>query len=123
MLKGNVAYQHSEDKDTNEDVPDAPQWQTYLNGHWNFLNKWSLNGQWFWVGDRERTEGDARDDVDNYSMFNVSIRRKDIARHWNAALMVKNLLDKDLYEPSKAFIDGDYPMEGRSVFGEVRFYF
>ena len=123
QLKGNVAYQHSEDKDTNETVADAPAWQTYLNGHWNFLPHWSLDAQWFWIGDRQRADGDPRSDIDNYSLVNMSLRRKNIANHWDVALLVKNLFDEDIYESTDIRIPDDYPMEGRSLFGEVRLHF
>ena len=123
QLKGNVAYQHSEDKDTGLMVPDAPQWQAYLNGYWNFQPEWSFDAQWFWIGDRQRAAGDSRQDIDDYSLVNLSLRRKNIAKHVDLALLVKNLFGEDVREPSQMFISGDYPMEGRSIFGEVRMHF
>ena len=123
QIKGNFAYQHSEDEDTDETIPDAPELQTYLNGHWNFLPHWSLDGQWFWIADRNRAEGDPRSDIDDYSLVNLTLRRRSIANHWDLALMVKNLLDEDISEPSDSRLPDDYPMEERSAFGEVRFYF
>ncbi len=123
QLRGNVAYQHSEDKNTSEIVADAPAWQTYLNGHWAFIEHWSLDAQWFWIGDRSRAEGDPRPDIDNYSLVNLTLRRKNIAKRWDVALLVKNLFDEDIYESTDIRILDDYPMEGRSILGELRLYF
>jgi outer membrane receptor for ferrienterochelin and colicins len=123
QLKGNVAYQDSEDKNTGATVPDAPRWQSYLNGHWDFYPEWSLDAQWFWIADRKRAAGDLRPDIDNYSLVNLSMRRKNIYRHWDFALLAKNVFDADIREPSSISIPDDYPMEGRSVFGELRVHF
>ena len=123
QLMGNVAYQHSEDKGTNDTVPYAPQWQFYLNGHWDFLPDWSLDCQYYWIGDRHREPDDPRSDIDDYSLVNLTLRRKNIADHWDFAVLVKNLFDEDAREPSQVSIPDDYPMEERSVFGEVRVHF
>lgn len=123
QLRGNVAYQQSEDRDTGARVPDAPRWQTYLNADWNFQPHWFLDGQWFWIADRPRAGGDPRPDVDDYSLVNLTLRRTDIADNWDVALLAKNLLDQDIYEPTDSRIPGDYPMEGRSLFAEVRYHF
>lgn len=123
QLKGNVAYQNSEDKETGFTVPDAPQLQAYLNTHWNFQPEWFFDAQCFWIGKRERAAGDVRPEIDDYSLVNLSLRRKKISKYIDMALIVKNLLDEDVREPSKSFILNDYPMEGRSVWGEIRFYF
>lgn len=127
QIKGNVAYQHSEDKDTGLTVADAPAWQAYLNGHWDFLPEWSLDMQYYWIGDRHRNRdpmvGDFRDEIDDYSLVNLVLRRKNIADHIDLALLVRNLLNEDVREPSQIFIFNDYPMEGRSIFGELRVHF
>lgn len=123
QLKGNVAYQHSEDKDTGYEVPDAPGWQAYLNAHWAFYPEWYLDAQWHWIGERERAAGDPRPEIDDYSLVNLVLRRKNIAKHWDAALLVKNVFDEDVREPSLMVIPNDYPMEGRSVYGELRMHF
>ena len=130
-FRANLAYQRSEDENTDEIVPDTPEWQFYADANWKFLPEWSLNGQFFWIADRHRADGDPRDDIDDYSLVNLTLRRKNFADHWDAAVSVRNLFDEDAREPSPydpgapdgAYIPNDYLMEGRSVFGEVRFYF
>jgi len=39
------------------------------------------------------------------------------------SLVVKNLFDTDAREPSSAAIPNDYPLEGRSIWGELQYRF
>jgi outer membrane receptor for ferrienterochelin and colicins len=121
LLKGNLAYQDSEDKDTGDPVPDAPKWQAYLNAHWHFLPDWSLDGQYFWIAGRERAAGDIREDIKDNNIVNLTLRRTDIFQNWEVALAVRNLFDEDMREPSTPVITNDYPMEERSYWVELRF--
>lgn len=122
-LKGNAAYQRSKDAKTDAVVPDAPELQFYANAMWDFLPDWSLSGQYFWIGDRHRASGDTRPDIADYDMVNLTLRRKNIVKHWDAALAVRNIFNKDVREPSQAVIRGDYPMEGRAIWGEISCHF
>jgi outer membrane receptor for ferrienterochelin and colicins len=122
-LRGNVAYQRSKDKKTGEIVPDAPGLQFYANAHWEFMPEWSLDGQYFWIGDRHRAAGDPRPKIKDYDLVNLTLRRKNIARHWDFAIAVRNLFDEDVREPSTPAIPNDYPMEGRSFWAELRYTF
>jgi iron complex outermembrane receptor protein len=127
-LRSNAAYQRSENKKLDAVVPDAPELQFYLNPHWTFLPDWSLDGHFYWIGDRHRAQGDPRADIADYALVNLTLRRQNIARHWEAALAVRNLFDEDAripspYDPAAAegaYIPNDYPMEGRSIYGELR---
>ena len=80
---------------------------------------------YFWIGNRHRDAADARPAIADYDLVNLILRRKNILKHWEAAIWVRNLFDEDIREPSPVpgAIPHDYPMEGRSIFGEVRFYF
>ena len=82
-----------------------------------------MDAQWFWIGNRERAVGDPRPDIDDYTLVNLILRRQNIANHINFALLVKNIFDEDVREPSMMTIPNDYPMEGRSIFAEVRINF
>jgi outer membrane receptor for ferrienterochelin and colicins len=54
---------------------------------------------------------------------NLTLRRKNILKHWEFALAVRNLFDEDVREPSQPSIPNDYPMEGRSLWAELRYTF
>ncbi|MGV1100730.1 TonB-dependent receptor plug domain-containing protein [Thiovibrio sp. JS02] len=126
-LRGNVAHQRSENKKLDAVVPDAPELQFYLNPSWAFLPHWTLEGQYFWIGERHRSQGDPRGDIDDYSLVNLTLRRKRIANHWEAAVSVRNLFDEEGRIPSPyaaaapegAYIPYDYPIEGRAIYAEI----
>ncbi len=122
-LKGNFAYQRSKDAATGKVTPDAPETQFYVNAHWQFWPRWSIDGQYFWIGNRHRAEDDTRPDIEDYDTVNLTLRRKGIAKNWDVAFAVRNLFDTDIREPSQPVIPNDYPMEGRSVYGELRCHF
>ncbi len=120
-LRADYAYQHSEDETSQAPVPDAPRKQLHCNPQWEFLPDWSLDAQYYWIGDRRRAAGDTRTEIDDYSLVNLVLRRKGIAGSWAVAFAVKNLLDEDIREPAPAAIPDDYPMPGRSIFVELRY--
>ena len=93
----------------------------YANADWKFMPYWSLDGQYFWVGDRHRATGDIRPQVGAYDLVNLTLRRKSIAKHLDFAFAVRNLFDEDAREPSKPAIPNDFPMETRSVWAELRY--
>ncbi len=125
-LVGNYAYQNSEDEATDEDSGNAPKHQFYVRADWEFLPDWHVTPQWNFVMDRERVEGDARSDIDDYDIFDLTIRSKAFSNRWEVALSARNLFNKRAFEPSlnSAFgpaIPGDLPLARRSVWGELRF--
>jgi outer membrane receptor for ferrienterochelin and colicins len=122
-LRGNYALQHSEDKNTQDDIPDAPRDQAYLNAHWWLRPNWSLDTEYIWVANRPRAAGDPRPDIDDYSLVNLTLRRSHISEHWEAAVGIRNLFNTDARAPSNGIIPDDYPLAGRSIYGEVRFRF
>lgn len=122
-IKGNIAWQQAEDKDTGEDVPDAPQLQFYTNAHWEFLPTWSLNGQWFWVGERQRADDDDREAIDNYNFANLTLRKKELFQNVDLAVAARNIFNQEIREPSQSVIRGDYPMTGQAFWVELSFHF
>jgi iron complex outermembrane receptor protein len=121
-LGGNYAWQNSEDKDTGDRIADAPGQTIYLDARWRFLPDWSFDTQLVDVSDRKRAAGDTRSDIDDYTLINVTLRRKRIAKRWQLAASVRNLFDKDAREPSTGAIADDYPLAERSVYAELRYF-
>ena len=119
-LAGNMAWQQSEDKATGIEVPNTPQFQAYANANWKFLPKWSVDAQWFWIGDRKRATGDTRPAIDDYSLVNLTLRRKNIIKDIDIAFGLRNALDEDAREPSDPAIANDIPLNSRALWAEVR---
>jgi iron complex outermembrane receptor protein len=121
-LGGNYAWQNSEDKETDDHIADAPRQEIYLDARWRFLPDWSLDAQLVDVSDRKRSAGDTRSDIDDYTLVNMTLRRKRIAKHWGLAASVRNIFDEDAREPSTGAIPDDYPLAERSVYAELRYF-
>ena len=130
-LKANFAYQRARNTTVDALVADAPAMQVTLNPRWEFRPDWSLDGQLNWIADRRRAKGDPRDEIDDYELVGLTLRRTNIAKNWEVAIAVRNLFDEDARIPSPyapgnalgAAIPGDYPMEGRAIWGEVSCHF
>lgn len=124
-LKVNASYawQRSEDADTGEKVADAPEHTTYLDLNYRFNRDWQASLQHYWVGSRSRITGDNRAEIDDYHWVNTRLSRSFNQDRLKLSLIVKNLLDTDAREPSSSVIPSDYPLEGRSIWGELQYSF
>lgn len=125
---GNYAFQESEDKDLNENSGNAPKHQFNVRANWEFLPNWYVSPQWNFVMDRERVDGDSRSDIDDYDIFDLTLRSRAFSNRWELALSGRNLFNKRAFEPSQngltgPAIPGDLPLARRSVWGELRFIY
>ena len=123
----NYAYQKSEDDETNDDVGEAPNHQVYGRSEWEFITNWHFDTQVNWVGEQKRVSGDARSPVDDYTTVDITLRKTAAWKTLELKLSVRNMFDEAVYEASPAgaptSIPGDFPMAGRSVYGEVSYTF
>ncbi len=122
-VKANYAWQRSTDQQTDQAIAGAPGQQIYAQADWRFLPGWQLNMQAKRIMDRVRAVGDNRPSVPDYTVVNMTLRRKEIARAWDVALLAHNLLNADAREPSAApgRILYDLPLPGRTLYLEVRY--
>jgi outer membrane receptor for ferrienterochelin and colicin len=112
-LTGNIAVQNSTDETLDVPAAKSPEKQLYLRANW--------------VMDRNRLSDDVRPDIDDYALFDLSVR-KTLANSLEFALTANNLFDEDAREPSPnsdpmPFIPNDLPLSGRALLGEVRYNF
>ncbi len=122
-VNANLSYQRATDAHTGAVVPDVPATKLYVNAHWKFLPDWSLDGQYFRVMDRHRAQGDTRPNIKDYDLVNMTLRKKNIMKHWDLAVAVLNMFDTDAREPGPAVVPNDYPLEHRSFRAELRYRF
>ena len=122
----NYAGQHTENKSTGEQDPFSSQNQFYADLRWKFMSNWQLSSQLNWVGNRDRELTDSRDNIKDYTLVDLTLRRREFMRHWEFALTITNLFDEDSREPS-ALVNGlvvipdDYPLNERAIFVELRY--
>ena len=124
----NYVWQKSTNARTDHEAANAPQQQFYVQANWGFLPDYNLNLRANWVMDREREINDPRASVDDYVLVDMALRRSNLWRKFEAALIVKNLFDEDAREPSPngvpvPLIPGDLPLPGRTIIGEIRYRF
>ncbi len=128
-LIGNYAWQNAEDDDTNTDVPNAPQQQLYLRSVWEVDNNITASAVLNWVADRERSVGDLRSDIDDYTVVDLVVQYRNLIDGLDISLIGKNVFDEDVREPSTGQfpsmpeIPGDYPLEGSSATIEFKYNF
>lgn len=127
-LSGNIAWQQSTDEELDADAGNSPEKQLYVQANWEPSVNWRVNLQANWVLDRNRVFGDSRSAVDDYVWVDLTVRRKEILKGLEAALLVKNLFDEDAREPSPngaplPSIPNDLPLAGRTLLGEIRYRF
>jgi iron complex outermembrane receptor protein len=125
-LTANYAWQRSQDRLNYADAVDSPERQLYINTRWK-QGTWQIDMRGNWVVSRNRSVGDTRAPVKDYLLVDFSLRR-DIFEHFQMALLVNNLFDKEVFEPSPQgdsvpFIPHDLPLAGRSVSAEIRYSF
>lgn len=125
-LNANYAYQNTEDTD-GDPTPNAPENQAYLQLIWKFSPNWFASTQGTWIGDRQRSAGDGREDVDDYTLVNLTLGCQCFTPKLNLSVAVKNVFDDNADEPSPIEVQpaapGDYPLEGRSVFFSANYSF
>jgi outer membrane receptor for ferrienterochelin and colicins len=125
-FNSNLAWQQSQDSDTNNTIADAPGRQFMLNSYWKLAPQWLLSSQLNWVGDRVRAAGDTRDKIDDYTLVNFTVKRQNIYENLDISFGIRNVFDKDAREPSSpsgSFVPvaDDFPLAGRSLWTEVRY--
>jgi iron complex outermembrane receptor protein len=95
------------------------------------MTDWELSSQLNWIGNRKREIGDMRADIDDYTLINMNLRRKNISfghgnECWEFAASIKNLFNENAYEPSSglpiASIPNDYPLNERRIYAEIRYH-
>ena len=121
-IKANYAWQYSTDE-TGARVANAPRHKLYAQTDWRFLPSWSVDAQINRVMGRERSVGDSRPDIADYTVVNMTLHRKNVMDSFDVGLIIHNVLDADVREPSSApgFIRNDLPMPGRSMYVEFRY--
>ncbi|HCS63871.1 MAG TPA: TonB-dependent receptor [Cellvibrio sp.] len=122
-FSSSYSQQDARDAYTDSLIPDAPGQQLKANINWEFSPRWFVHGQLNWVGDRQRAATDLRADISDYTLVNVTLRRKKITPNLDVSLALRNLTDEDAREPSSGEIADDYPLESRSVWLELRYNF
>ena len=121
----NFAHQSSEDELTGQPTGEAPNNQFYMRHEWTLPQAWQLDYQFNWVGKQKRVASDNREDTDDYSTIDLTLRKSEfLLSNLEISLSAKNLFNSDVREPAPygtpfTAIPNDYPMAGRNFIFEV----
>jgi outer membrane receptor for ferrienterochelin and colicins len=75
-------------------------------------------------GSRPRAAGDARPDLDGYSLFDLAARIHNFHPAIELSAVVRDLFGKDYFDPAPlGGLPGDYPRPGRSLFIKAKYRF
>lgn len=124
-LMADYAYRETRVKKTGQEVPDAPKHLAHAGANWNFVAKWTVDAEIFWVGERKRAVGDTRDDISDYTTVNMSLINQ-INKETTINISARNLFDTKSYNPSPSSSLGeldDFQMTNRYLFAELRYRF
>lgn len=114
----NYTYQNTEDPDLGQQIPFVVQNTAYLGAFFDLTDNFSVSFTSHWISGRDRSAADQRNEIDDYfqanaaAIYNFNSKTK-------AKLMVKNLFDEDIFEPSSGTISNDFRMPTRSVWLEI----
>ncbi len=117
-VSANYSWQKSENSDTGEKIADAPQNLFYLDMRVELSEKWMMTNQWSYVGGRNRSPNDLRDEINDYFLVDLNFLGRNIIKNTELRFSIKNIFDKDAREPSagpNVNILNDYPLPGRSL--------
>lgn len=122
-IDANYSYLDSEDDAGNDSANVAGQ-LAGLNLNWQPIDDLNANLSSSWVMDRQRVQGDSRDDMDDYAWVTARVGYKGLAKGLELAVTVNNLTDDDdARYPSTDALPNDYPLHGRQFLVEANFQF
>jgi iron complex outermembrane receptor protein len=127
-LSGHYAYQKNIDETTHRDAGLAPHHHAYARADWQFAGDWALGAQANWVADRQRTPGDNRDRIPDYTTLDLTLRSTRAWSGWDVSATIRNLFNADVREPSllnpalpNFGIVDDFPMPRRTFWIQGRY--
>jgi len=122
----NYSWQKSEDEQNDTDAANAPEQQLYIRANTSLPNGWNLTLQANRVMDRNRAFDDPRQDIDDYTTVDFTLRKSFLSDQLELSLISKNIFNDDAREPSPngqpvPGITNDLPLDRRRIYGEIRY--
>lgn len=122
----NYSWQKSEDTQNSADAANAPEQQLYIRTNASLPKGWNLTFQANRVMDRNRAFNDPRQDIDDYTTVDFTLRKSFSNDQLELSLISKNIFNADAREPSPngqpvPSITNDLPLDRRRIYGEIRY--
>lgn len=118
---GNYSYQNTKDLEENSNVGFAPTHLGYLRLDWEPKGPWVFSSHLYHIADRKRAAGDARSQIDDYTLLDWT-GRYFFSERMSATVMLKNVMNQDAYEPTgnALALPHDLPLPGRQILIELQ---
>jgi len=116
------SYQDIEDPNTGAKIADIPTKQFYTDLRIKLSESLKMSTQLNHVMDRKRNVGDSRDELDDFTLVNLTVIYN-VNHNLSVRLSAKNLFDENYYEGTDGRIPEDLPMEGRAIYGMLNYSF
>ena len=125
-ILSNYSWQKSEDELNNAAAANAPEQQFYIRANTSLPNGWNMTLQANRVMDRNRSFDDSRQDIDDYTIVDFTLRKSFLSDQLELSLISKNIFNDDAREPSlngqpAPAITNDLPLDRRRIYGEIRY--
>lgn len=112
------SHQNTENPSLDKNIPFVAQNTAYLGAFFDMNDKWNISLSSHWIASRERASSDTRNKIDNYILTNVASTYQ-ITDQTKTKLIIKNIFDEAIYEPSSGTISNDFRMPTRSIWLEL----
>ncbi|MEZ0149099.1 MAG: TonB-dependent receptor plug domain-containing protein [Candidatus Reddybacter sp.] len=125
-MLSNYSWQKSEDEQNNADAANAPEQQFYIRANASLPGGWNMTLQANRVMGRNRAFDDPRQDIDDYTTVDFTLRKSFLTDQLELSLITKNIFNDDAREPSPngqpvPAITNDLPLARRRIYGEIRY--
>jgi outer membrane receptor protein involved in Fe transport len=119
----NYSCQSGRNEKTNEVLVGMANWRANLGLNASLSDQWNLGSSLNIVGRRQRVSGDPRQELSTYRVMDVALTYTPI-QNLDLSLTAHNLFDADQRYPDiTGQVPNDFPWEGRSIQGKVRWRF
>jgi len=119
-------YQDPEDGNGNS-LPDVPKHRATASINLGLNDYLTAHTDILWTGSRSRQAGDSRPELGSYTLVNMALTAENFYKNFEIQLSVYNIFDHDYRDPDTSgaiqLIPNDFPAEGRTVWGELRYTF
>ncbi|MEW6595139.1 MAG: TonB-dependent receptor [Thermodesulfobacteriota bacterium] len=123
--KASYSYQDPKDDSGNARLPDVPSQRATLGVNYSFSQYLAAHVDVLWTGKRPRSTGDTRPDMPSYTTVDLTVTAKNLYDNLELQGSIHNLFDTRYSDPdtsgSQQFLPDDFPRDGISVLGTIRY--
>jgi outer membrane receptor for ferrienterochelin and colicins len=132
-IDGNISYTHADDAGGRQ-ISGVAEFMGNMGLIYKIMANLNFNAQYRYIGGRARQEGDSRDDLQGYSLFDITLSKANLfAEGITLRAGIKNLFDEKVVYPSflvrapdgniRPAYQDEYPQTGREFVVQLSWQF